>query len=612
MDDTTNVPVFSVNREKKQTSSVYMTGIGKINPQTMLDVNDCGVTDIIKVINEMTKQYNLLNYNMQGFIEAFAESETSAFQYFENNFIDPLTGKELVQDINSYLFVVQTPNNLYPKDTKYIYHGLKPYFRNNTLQQLLYKNKNDNQVINFAINYEEKKNNNNNFFNLSSIIVVFNWMSGIKIATTKNIIVDGKIYSIGTGVNLQQYLTYESNDNIQKFFACLQSYNFQLQDIVIRYNKIPSSQILNQQKATDVRYQYAQQYPIQNLFQYTIDFNNIKSMTISNFDYNTLTATNTKVYSNIMDPNLITKLIFFFINIKSKYTSIRKDDYGVITFEDDYHDLFSLFWCSHVSGNTVTLISLELQINSIIIPSLQLKGDMKIQGDAYFSGSVDSNNNKNVYAVIDSDKKFLGINTLQNLSNYASNYNTTTNGSFAKNNVYITSKTYPNTIIERIAEKKDPSYDNYSMFKNYSTLSVRRNTDLYTFEQMYNYSKQYSTTNALGLINCYGTQTNKYHYGPDITYEVEDHNNIVKEIGNTHIGIENIEKNPVDGSTIIRGGFGVSMVDPLTDGTSQEREILHVDNNSQMYVNSIMLGGKLLQVDVSGNLLFDGKKVTLS
>jgi len=614
MDDTTNVPVFDVNREKKQTSSVYMTGIGKTNPQTMLDVNDCGVTDIINVINQMATKYNLLNYNSPGFIEAFAESETSAFQYFENNFIDPATGKELVQDINSYLFVVQTPNNLYPKDTKYIYHGLKPYYRNNTLQQLLDKSKNDKQVINFAINYEEKKNNNNNFFNLSSVIVVYNWMAGIKIATTKNIIVDGKNYTIGTGVNLQQYLTYESNDNIQKFFACLQSYNFQLQDIVIRYqiqNNNPISPILNQQKAADVRYQYAQQYPIQKLFQYTIDFNNIQNMTISSFDYNALTVSNTQTYSEIMDASLITKLMFLFINLKNKYTLIRKDDYGVISFEDQYDDFLSLFWCSSVSGNTVTLISLELQINTIIIPSLQLKGDMKIQGDTYFCNGTTSTN-KDIYALIDTDKKFFGINTVQTVSNYANNYATTTNGSFAKNNVYITSNTYPNTIIERIEETEKPSTSNYHKFKNYSTLSVRRNSNLYTFEEMYKYSKRYTSTNAPGLINCYGSVKNKYYYGADIAYEIQDITNIVKEIGNIHIGIDKIETNDVDGSTIVRGGFGVSLVDPLPSGNVQQREILHVDNNSQMYVNSIMLGGKLLQVDVSGNLLFDGKKVTLN
>jgi hypothetical protein len=609
LDDVTNVPVFSVNREKKQTSSVFHTGIGTTNPQTMLDVKDCGVTDIINIINKMATQYNLLNYNSQGVINTLTQSEESAVQYANNSLIDPSTGEKLVQDINNYLNIHHIPNNLYVLHVKLIYHWLYPNWQNNTLQQLLLDNKNDNQAINYMSKFMTKTLNNNSIYNLSNNINLANWVSGIKLGISKRISIQNKFYSFGTGVNLQQYVTYESNDNIQKFFACLQSYNFQLQDIVIRYNNIPSSQILNQQKAADVRYQYAQQYPIQYSVQYTIDFNDIKSMRISDFDYNTLTATNPQVYRDITNASLITKLMFLFINLKSQYTTIRKDDYGVISFEDDYNDFVSLFWCSAVSGNTVTLISLELQINSIIIPSLQLKGDMKIQGDAYFTNRTGSNN-EDVYAVIDTDKKFLGINTMQNLSNYASNYSTTTNGSFAKNNVYITSRTFPNTIIERISETNTPSDENYYRFKNFSALSIRRNSDLYTFEEIYNYSKQYTTTNAPGLINCYGTQTNKYHYGSDITYEIQDITNVVKEIGNTHIVIENIEKNS-DGSTTLRAGFGVSVVDTITDEYTQEREILHVDNNSRLSVNSIMLGGKLLQVDSNGNLLFDGKKVLL-
>jgi hypothetical protein len=551
----------------------------------------------------------LLNYNSQGVINALTQSEESAVQYANNSLIDPSTGEKLVQDINNYLNIHHIPNNLYVPHVKLIYHWLYPNWQNNTLHQLLLDNKNDNQAINYMSKFMTKTLNNNSIYNLSNNINLANWVSGIKLGISKRISIQNKFYSFGTGVNLQQYVTYESNDNIQKFFACLQSYNFQLQDIVIRYNNIPSSQILNQQKAADVRYQYAQQYPIQKLFQYTIDFSDIKSMGISDFDYNTLTSSNPQVYSDIMDATLITKLMFLFTNLKSQYTSIRKDDYGVISFEDDYDDFVSLFWCSAVSGNTVTLISLELQINSIIIPSLKLKGDMEIQGDAYFSGSGNSGN-KDVYAVIDSDKKFFGINTLQGVSNYANRYDTTTNGSFARNTVYISSQTYPNTIIERISESNNPSESNYNKFKNYSTLSARRNSNLYTFEEMYNYSKQYTTTNGPGIINCHGTQPNKYYYGADIAYEIQDVTNVVKEIGNIHIGIDNLEKN-TDGSTIIRGCFGVSVVDTLPGNNTQEREILYVDNNSQLSVNSIMLGGKILEVDASGNLLFDGKKVSL-
>ena len=252
-----------------------------------------------------------------------------------------------------------------------------------------------------------------------------------------------------------------------------------------------------------------------------------------------------------------------------------------------------------------------MQINTIVIPSLNLSGDIKVFGDAYFSNSA-LPDNQNTFAFIDTDNKFFGVNTMETVSNYANNYTTTTNGTFAKNLTYIVSDKYPNTIIERTAEKNIPDYSNYFYFKNFSTLSSRRNSDLYTFEEMYDYSKKYTTTNTSNLLNAYGTKTNVYNYGSDITFEIKDKTGIVKEIGNTHIVIESIEKNSTDDSVIIRGGYGVSMVDPLPDGSSQEREIFHVDNNSQLSVNSIKLGGHLLEVDRDGNLLFNKKKVNLS
>jgi len=611
LDDTTNIPVFNVDREKKQTYSLYHSGIGNTNPQTMLDINDCGIKDIINVVNKIASQYNLINYNLQGLINTLQQSESAAVEFIQNHLIDPITNQELIQDINDYLYLLEIPNDLSPSNTKFLFHWLYQNWNGKKINTLLQTDVNNQQALEFAkIGYVDLYNTNN-FYDLSNLIDVFSWVAGIKVCLNKNIKINNNNYIIGIGVNLQQYLTYESNDNIQKFFQCLLSYNYQLQDLVIRYNNISSSNILNQQKASDVRYQYSQEFPIKQLFKYTIDFNNIDNVTISKLDYNTLMVSNTKSYPDVTDVNLRTKLLFLFTNLKNQFTSINENDYGVVAFEDKYNDFVSLFWCSNVSDNVITLISLELQINTIINPTLKLKGDMKIAGDIYFSSSTDADNT-NTYAFIDTTHNFLGVNTLETVSNYANTYVTTTNGSFAKNNVYIKSSTYPNTIVERTAEQQsDPITGNYFRFKNFSTVSARRNSDLYTFDEMYKNSKKYTTNNNPGLINCYGTTGNIYHYGPDITYEIKDITGVVKEIGNTHIVIDNAVNNP-DGSVTIRGGYGVSMVDPLPNGSSQEREILYVDNNSKLYVNSIMLGGKSLSVDESGNLLFDGKKVNLS
>jgi hypothetical protein len=312
LDDKTNVPVFSVNREQKMTSSVYHTGIGTTNPRTMLDINDCGIKDINDIIKYMASQFNLINYNLNNFINALQKSQADAVDFIETNFIDPNTGKELTQNINNYLFVETISSDLIPENTKFIYHFVHPNWMNNTVQNLLKTDINNKQLLKFSINASINFVYNNNFFDTSTLIDVYPWESGIKVCNTRIININNIFYRIGMGVNLQKYVTYESNDNIQKFFACLQSYTYQLQDIVIRYNKIPSSNILNQQKATDVRYQATQVYPIQKLVQYTIDFNDLSTMTISNLDYNTFQTSNTQEYSNIRDTNLRTKLLFIF------------------------------------------------------------------------------------------------------------------------------------------------------------------------------------------------------------------------------------------------------------------------------------------------------------
>ena len=605
LDDVTKVPVFNVNMEKKQTTISYHTGIGTLNPKTMLDIRDCGITDILQIINAMATQYKMLNDNMQGFIKALTNSENDAVKYIDTNFEN--------QDINKYIYSIKIPNNFDVQETQFVYHWLYKQWNGYTLSELLNNNTNDQQALAFAKIKFANLFNNNNFYNECNLIDVFSWVAGIKICLRKNIHINNNMYNIGTGVNLQQYVSYEANDNIRKFFDCIQSYNYQLQDIVIRYNnknsnEVNVSEILNSTKAADVRNQFATKFPIQNLMQYTIDFNDISNMSFVNLDYNTLKPINsinsTQYYQDITDENTLTKLMFLFTNLKSRYGSINKNDYGVIAYEDVYKDFMSLFWCPNVSSNgTITLISLELQLDSIIIPSLKLKGDMSVNGDAYFS----SKDNSNTYVHIDPGSKFFGINTLQNITNYAETYKTTTNGTFAKNNVIISSKSYPNTVIERFAETAVKST---SFSKNYSTLSARRSSNLYTFQEMYDNSKLYTTPNDHGLQNCFGTTINTYKYGPDITYEIKDVTNVVKEIGNMHIVVDNIEPGE-NGKVTLRAGFGVAVIDPLSDGTSREREILYVNNNSRMSVNSIMIGGYLLEVDADGNLCFDGQILNL-
>jgi hypothetical protein len=52
------------------------------------------------------------------------------------------------------------------------------------------------------------------------------------------------------------------------------------------------------------------------------------------------------------------------------------------------------------------------------------------------------------------------------------------------------------------------------------------------------------------------------------------------------------------------------MTDTIPDTKKpKQRQVLKVSNDSTLYVNKINLGGKIIEIDDDGNLVFNGKKV---
>jgi hypothetical protein len=354
-----------------------------------------------------------------------------------------------------------------------------------------------------------------------------------------------------------------------------------------------------------------QNFPIQSVNQYKINLQNINELIVSECDFTTLNITNSKVYSGITDVNLKNKLYMFVSNINTYYSKLNKDDYGMVHFEDAYNDFFSMFYCSSIINNIITLYSFELQLNTIIPPSFNLRGDSKINGDLYMN---DSNNNN--YVLIDTENKFMGVNTKEIFVNYSNTYSTTTNGSLTKQNMVIKNDKYPVIVSERVNETSDAGFNNYQYFKNFTSSTLRRTSNLYDFQDMVNNSVKYTTKSVNNLPNAFGPDKdgnyiNKYHYGADLNFEVKSKNNIIKEVGDINIGIEKVITR-ADGTEDLKGCFSVTMVDsdPINND-AVERSILFVENNSTLHVNKIKLGGKLLEVDKDGNLLFNGRKIML-
>mgnify|MGYP000552970269 CR=1 FL=1 len=408
--------------------------------------------------------------------------------------------------------------------------------------------------------------------------------------------------------------------------------------------------------------------PNGKLFKYIIDMANKDNTTIQELNIDTYEPlTPVKTYNSLTssedDFQLRNKISTLGIKLTDFYSAywgagssysykpfFREGQYGILHCENDYYDYCATVWLEKIDttskpgSNLLTFYSFELKLVDVINPSLRVHGDTRLEGDLYIQDSEKEEN----FIFADANNHFLGINTTQVYGNYSNVYDTTTGIPLAKHSVYIRSKTYPNTVIERNAEKdylvenpqfKVDGYTDYYYFKNYSTSTARRQSDYFTFQEMVDYGKQCRNTENTIKPNAFGfNKANVYCYGADRNYEVKDKTGLVKEIGCLAMGIENLESITdvpgVSNSTDARAAFSVNVIDRVP-GTMNvlERNIMYCSNDSNLYVNNVTtngvrLGGhpdtpyssddlsKLLWVDTDSNgkarLRFGDKVVNLS
>jgi hypothetical protein len=238
-----------------------------------------------------------------------------------------------------------------------------------------------------------------------------------------------------------------------------------------------------------------------------------------------------------------------------------------------------------------TLIIIEKQINDIIVPSVSLKGDIRIKGDTYFFNE----DTQTDFVSIDTSENFVGIGTNDRTANYSSNFATTsTGGDISRQNCVVSNYTYPVFIGERIAEVQplrdisgvviqDETITNNSvLFTNCTSLTARRKSNYYTIDELKELSTLY-TPDAIAGPNI-GSQLT-YRYGADINFEIMDKSMVTRELGNIHMVIDDISNNN------IKAGFGVSVID-VNNETNEplEREVMYVNNDGVLHVDKIALG----------------------
>jgi hypothetical protein len=552
-DESENV-IFAVDNYNKNIKNMYNVGIGTPIPESPLDIQDTGVDDIIHLINDVSSE---------------SYTNTLIEQLKNTNMNDSQSVHLLFNDIpqtnNSYYAILKFPDNT-DLNVTWIYNWLFPLWGYKSLSQLL----NDpNEIHNIQLLNTAKsifKELYSSFlFDGCMRVCQFVWINGIKRAGYvffKNNM-DGLLYALGIGKNTQSYgLKMNTNKNIQNHFDSKTAYNYYLQSIVYR---ITTPTIQTNMSMLDTIISKSQQtYPLLTYTVYTID-PIIEETRVRTFSFSTNQEITNKIIRT-MKFNERTKYLNYVYNY-NKYYSTLTTGYGMIAFEDTDNNFISKFY-KHENN----IYSVEFCIEDYLNPTMDVKGDSRIQGNLV----VFDKYNKHQYTTIDPNNKYIGINTDDRFIFYNTDYVTTEqegNKQLAKHHVYITNNTYPNLACERINDTTNP-------YTSYSAATMKRHSNTDTFMDMkLNTNPQ---TNGVG----------KNMYGVDISFELSNNKKTTQEIGNIIMGIDKLENG------LVKAGFSVR----VNDANLSYRNILHVNNDSCLFVNSIDVQGNKIRVDSNKHL----------
>ena len=251
-----------------------------------------------------------------------------------------------------------------------------------------------------------------------------------------------------------------------------------------------------------------------------------------------------------------------------------------------------------------------------ITPSMSIEGDLAVAGELTMSGLTTRQNAASIYLTVDPENRFVGINSNDRFANYSLKHTSEALGSIydTSQHLYVKNDRYPNATFARIAEITEPStserdYDatkDYTLFGTYSAATMLRCSDIWTYAQAQERADHYTT--SLANINTTDWQKKK-RYGTDIAFEIKDVSGVTTELGEVQMVIDSI-----DMAGNLHAGFGVQVVD-RTLGTifpQALKNIMYVNNDSELFVNGVMLGTRLLRVNPNNpdELLWGDIKVT--
>jgi hypothetical protein len=579
--DELNRDMFHIDPINNNINSMCKIGICTTTPESMLDIRDTSIEDILRYVSSMhasAAQRNKFIDHFKNLDLSKVNIATEVESFFQN------------QNDLDYAGILQLNEaSQLGGDDKMIYYWLFPRLTEfNTLKEV-----NDINIIELRktlINVYTDLKQNYKMFSGIELVYQFNWVNGVRrfrYYIIRNAI-DNKLYAIIIGSHLASFnVKINRSQSIQNFFDECSASRLYLNEII---QKITNPSIVtNSIKGAETIRKNMITNPITKFTVYTLDNSSlITDSCVEEYDYNAFVETSFVAFNN---PDQSTKIKNLPIqtledrNYKAKHESLLlcvSRSYNVEelgnghiiypAYEDLHKDFASVIYVykNGINGS-LKLIVIEICITDYIKPALNVDGDIKCNSDLI----VYDKYNKLQYCSIDPDNKFVGINTDERFINYANTYGTVSNSEILNNvqqhHVYIKNDKYPNLVCERVAEisdGKDVKNQDYTLFKTYSASTMKRKSNLYLFPEIYDYATKNNT-----------------RYGGDISFEICDATNRTQEIGNIHMVIDSI-----DDRKIIRGGFGVGVVDTDMANNPVVRPVMYVDNASTLHVSNIVVG----------------------
>ena len=558
--DSNDKQIFNVNSINKTIGNVYKVGIGTIDPESTLDVNDSGIDDILKGIKNNINICNNLNRIIKLLKNANSDQEFK--DIIEKSYPD--------QSKNFSLFCNKiNTNTMLAKDTLILQDYNFTKWENKTMGDI--DDPNNLTLIDTMLEQEQNILNDKLIFDNSYLTFKVEWKYGSRNYLIKYFNFQNNLYAFGSGINLQDFnLRVNTNNNIQLFIDYHQAKTRIINDSIIKIYDILKTNIFSYQENLNQIHTDLQKFPDITNLMYIIEITSDIYMTkISSFDYFNFIIDEPKILNNLKEYNLKVKFLDFIVNIQNNYTLLEEYDTGVISYQDLYDDFIGSFYIIKQKG-TIKILLHESKINDIIKPAVDIQGDTRIKGDLILTNSATGIN----YTSVDPEGKFVGINSDDRYTNYKGIFSSSSSSNIinSKNHVLVSNDTNPNLVTERFADYTGD--DEIKNFRSYSSATIRRSSRLYTFKEMYEKTRDNSDPSHLAK------------YGVEISAEIQDKNGFTAFMQNFGTVIHDLDKNDNP-----RSAFVVRTYPIKEDGTYDiPRPMLYLDPDGTLNVENINVG----------------------